>query len=191
MLVVPNLHHTSCNRVRLRVSTLFTSCLKAKTQGIFKSNGREAHVLPDGVFLGWLCDLKAVSPSGICESSEVDPSRRHSRTQISRLPTSHLWTLRYGRSKRRSGDTELVTGPFFPFPFCVLLSSFDTVWPPARDGRQCQHAAWKGKGERLRPRVGCVGAGGGQIGWEADGGGFVPSAQQKGDWRWPQAPLSH
>lgn len=45
--------------------------------------------------------------------------------------------------------------------------------------------------ERLHPWAGREGVGGGQIGWEADGGGFVPSAQQKGDWRWPQAPLSH
>lgn len=32
--------------------------------------------------------------------------------------------------------------------------------------------------------------GGGLGGWEADGSGFVPSAQQKGDSRWPLAPLT-
>lgn len=59
-----------------------------------------------------------------------------------------------------------------------------TAWPPRRDGRQCERAGWKGIGERPRPWVGERG------GWEADGSGSVPSAQQKGDSRWPQAPLT-
>ena len=73
-----------------------------------------------------------------------------------------------------------VVSLLLPIGYCTL----STTWPPRRDGRQCERAGWKGIGERPRPWVGEQG------GWEADGSGSVPSAQQKGDSRWPQAPLT-
>lgn len=111
------------------------------------------------------------------------------------MPTSHFGTLLYecGRSKRRCSETQLVSGPFSPCSFVFYCCSFIPcdLQPEMEDNasmlleRATESVCVRGLGVCVG---GAGGGGGGQIGWEADGGGFVPSAQQKGDRRWPQAP---
>lgn len=84
-------------------------------------------------------------------------------------------------SKCRFSDTELVNGSFSPRSPVFYCCSFI---PPdlQRETEDSPSTPLERATESVCVRgLGVRGCEGGQIGMEADGGGFVPSAQQKGD----------
>lgn len=94
------------------------------------------------------------------------------------LRASHLWMI-FSGCKCGLSETELPNGSFFLVGRCFIIVPSYLVtskgrWKPTQAG--CL------KGQQSACICGlAVGGGGGQVGWEADGAGFVPSAQQKGE----------
>lgn len=116
----------------------------------------------------------------------------HLTVQIFRLCTSRLWMIFCGCAVNVASVRLSCLKVFVFFSPCWSMFYCCSFIPRDLQREMEDNASMllERATERLHPGAGREGVGGGQIGtgWEADGGGFVPSAQQKGDWRWPRAP---